>query len=134
MIYTIKRFSEDGEKKSHALRNPLIGVGTVAGGVLAGRAGLLGAGIQKGVGRATAQVGKWTGSNGLMKDGVMTYRKGAITTGQKELATGAKTTVDKLSRSDINLARQNANLETKKMMESMGLQSTGTGITTIPKT
>ena len=123
MIYTIKRFSADEEpkKESHALRNTLIGVGALAGGVMAGRAGWLGAGVQKGIGKATAKVGKWTGSGALARDGVKTYQKGSVKSGLNELASGSKTTVDKLSSGDISIAHQNAALDSKEMINKMGI-------------
>lgn len=125
MIYKIKRFSEE-KKESHALRNTLLGVGAVAGGVMAGRAGWLGAGVQKGIGKATAQVGKWTNSSGLMRDGVKTFRKGSVTSGRNELISGSNGAIKsakELGSENIKLVRQNAKIETENMMNKMGISS-----------
>lgn len=90
MIYSIKRFSEDGEKKSHTLRNTLLGAAAIGGGIAAGRAGMLGSGVQRAIGRGTVSLGKMTGNRSLMKDGIQTYRKGEA--GKAGLAAVGKAT------------------------------------------
>ena len=61
MIYSVKRFSGDDEKKGMGLGTKLaLGTAAVGGTLLAGRAGMLGSGIQKGIGTATAAVAMTT--------------------------------------------------------------------------
>ena len=81
MIYSIRRFSEEDNqnKKSHALRNTLIGAGALAGGILAGRAGYLGTGVQRGIGKGITSVGSMFGSNKMMQSGFKTQAKAATT-------------------------------------------------------
>ena len=78
MIYSVKRFSGDNEKKGMGLGTKLaLGTAAVGGTLLAGRAGMLGSGIQKGIGTATAAVGQKIGSQRLLKDGANTVGNAA---------------------------------------------------------
>ena len=80
MIYSVKRFSGDDEKKGMGLGTKLaLGTAAIAGTLLAGRAGMLGSGIQKGIGTATAAVGQKIGSQRLLKDGANTVGNAAKT-------------------------------------------------------
>lgn len=78
MIYSVKRFSGDDEKKGMGLGTKLaLGTAAIGGTLLAGRAGMLGSGIQKGIGTATAAVGQKIGSQRLLKDGANTVGNAA---------------------------------------------------------
>ena len=80
MIYSVKRFSGDDEKKGMGLGTKLaLGTAAIGGTLLAGRAGMLGSGIQKGLGTATAAVGQKIGSQRLLKDGANTVGNAAKT-------------------------------------------------------
>ena len=80
MIYSVKRFSGDDEKKGIGLGTKLaLGTAAIGGTLLAGRAGMLGSGIQKGIGTATAAVGQKIGSQRLLKDGANTVGNAAKT-------------------------------------------------------
>lgn len=80
MIYSVKRFSGDDEKKGMGLGTKLaLGTAAIGGTLLAGRAGMLGSGIQKGIGTATAAVGQKIGSQRLLKDGANTVGNAAKT-------------------------------------------------------
>ena len=80
MIYSVKRFSGDDEKKGIGLGTKLaLGTAAIGGTLLAGRAGMLGSGIQKGIGTATAAVGQTIGSQRLLKDGANTVGNAAKT-------------------------------------------------------
>ena len=80
MIYSVKRFSGDDEKKGMGLGTKLaLGTAASGGTLLAGRAGMLGSGIQKGIGTATAAVGQKIGSQRLLKDGANTVGNAAKT-------------------------------------------------------
>ena len=80
MIYSVKRFSGDDEKKGMGLGTKLaLGTAAIGGTLLAGRAGMLGSGIQKGIGTATAAVGQNIGSQRLLKDGANTVGNAAKT-------------------------------------------------------
>ena len=56
-----------------------LGTAAIGGTLLAGRAGMLGSGIQKGIGTATAAVGQKIGSQRLLKDGANTVGNAAKT-------------------------------------------------------
>ena len=78
MIYSVKRFSGDDEKKGMGLGTKLaLGTAAIGGTLLAGRAGMLGSRIQKGIGTATAAVGQKIGSQRLLKDGASTVGNAA---------------------------------------------------------
>lgn len=78
MIYSVKRFSGDDEKKGMGLGTKLaLGTAAIGGTLLAGRAGMLGTGVQKGIGTATAAVGQKIGSQRLLKDGANTVGNAA---------------------------------------------------------
>ena len=78
MIYSVKRFSGDDEKKGMGLGTKLaLGTAAIGGTLLAGIAGMLGSGIQKGIGTATAAVGQKIGSQRLLKDGANTVGNAA---------------------------------------------------------
>lgn len=78
MIYSVKRFSGDNEKKGMGLGTKLaLGTAAVGGTLLAGRAGMLGTRVQKGIGTATAAVGQKIGSQRLLKDGANTVGNAA---------------------------------------------------------
>ena len=78
MIYSVKRFSGDDEKNGMGLGTKLaLGTAAIGGTLLAGRAGMLGSGIQKGIGTATAAVGQKIGSQRLLKDGANTVGNAA---------------------------------------------------------
>ena len=78
MIYSVKRFSGDNEKKGMGLGTKLaLGTAAVGGTLLAGRAGMLGTRVQKGIGTATAAVKKKIGSQRLLKDGANTVGNAA---------------------------------------------------------
>lgn len=80
MIYSVKRFSGDNEKKGMGLGTKLaLGTAAVGGTLLAGRAGMLGTRVQKGIGTATAAVGQKIGSQRLLKDGANTVGNAAKT-------------------------------------------------------
>ncbi len=81
MIYSVKRFSsDDGEKKGMGLGTKIaLGTAAVSAGLLAGRAGMLGARVQKGIGTATAAIGQKVGSQRLLQDGANTVGKAAKT-------------------------------------------------------
>ena len=80
MIYSVKRFSGDDEKKGMGLGTKLaLGTAAIGGTLLAGRDGMLGSGIQKGIGTATAAVGQKIGSQRLLKDGANTVGNAAKT-------------------------------------------------------
>lgn len=80
MIYSVKRFSGDDEKKGMGLGTKLaLGTAAIGGTLLAGRAGMLGSGIQKGIGTATAAIGQKIGSQRLLKDGANTVGNAAKT-------------------------------------------------------
>lgn len=78
MIYLVKRFSGDDEKKGIGLGTKLaLGTAAIGGTLLAGRAGMLGTRVQKGIGTATAAVGQKIGSQRLLKDGANTVGNAA---------------------------------------------------------
>lgn len=78
MIYSVKRFSGDDEKKGIGLGTKLaLGTAAIGGTLLAGRAGMLGTRVQKGIGTATAAVGQKIGSQRLLKDGANTVGNAA---------------------------------------------------------
>ena len=78
MIYSVKRFSGDDEKKGMGLGTKLaLGTAAVGGTLLAGRAGMLGTRVQKGIGTTTAAVGQKIGSQRLLKDGANTVGNAA---------------------------------------------------------
>lgn len=78
MIYSVKRFSGDNEKKGMGLGTKLaLGTAAVGGTLLAGRAGMLGTRVQKGIGTATAAVGQKIGSQRLLNDGANTVGNAA---------------------------------------------------------
>ena len=78
MIYSVKRFSGDDEKKGMGLGTKLaLGTAAIGGTLLAGRAGMLGTRVQKGIGTATASLGKKLGSQRLLKDGANTVGNAA---------------------------------------------------------
>ena len=78
MIYSVKRFSGDNEKKGMGLGTKLaLGTAAVGGTLLAGRAGMLGTRVQKGIGTTTAAVGQKIGSQRLLKDGANTVGNAA---------------------------------------------------------
>lgn len=80
MIYSVKRFSGDDEKKGMGLGTKLaLGTAAIGGTLLAGRAGMLGTRVQKGIGTATAAVGQKIGSQRLLKDGANTVGNAAKT-------------------------------------------------------
>lgn len=100
MIYRVRRFSEDnGENKGMGWgKKALIGVGalgTVAGGLMAGRAGMLGTGVQKFVGTNTARLGSMVKSTSLVNDGAKTVSKSVKTQGLKDI--GINNTKDLLA-------------------------------------
>lgn len=121
MIYSIRRFSDDydysgqqPEKKGlSTLSKIALGTAAVGGGVLAGRAGMLGTGIQKGIGKYTAKIGNTFGSGSLTRDGFNTYRKGlnteltnkGISDAQKLLKDGKKLSEAKIK--NINSMAEN---------------------------
>ena len=78
MIYSVKRFSGDDEKKGMGLGTKLaLGTAAIGGTLLAGRAGMLGTRVQKGIGTATASLGKKLGSQRLLNDGANTVGNAA---------------------------------------------------------
>ena len=78
MIYSVKRFSGDNEKKGMGLGTKLaLGTAAIGGTLLAGRAGMLGTRVQKGIGTTTAAVGQKIGSQRLLKDGANTVGNAA---------------------------------------------------------
>ena len=78
MIYSVKRFSGDDEKKGMGLGTKLaLGTAAIGGTLLAGRAGMLGTRVQKGIGTTTAAVGQKIGSQRLLKDGANTVGNAA---------------------------------------------------------
>ena len=80
MIYSVKRFSGDNEKKGMGLGTKLaLGTAAIGGTLLAGRAGMLGTRVQKGIGTATASLGKKLGSQRLLNDGANTVGNAAKT-------------------------------------------------------
>ena len=80
MIYSVKRFSGDDEKKGMGLGTKLaLGTAAIGGTLLAGRAGMLGTRVQKGIGTATASLGKKLGSQRLLNDGANTVGNAAKT-------------------------------------------------------
>lgn len=80
MIYSVKRFSGDDEKKGMGLGAKLaLGTAAIGGTLLAGRAGMLGTRVQKGIGTATAAVGQKIGSQRLLNDGANTVGNAAKT-------------------------------------------------------
>ena len=80
MIYSVKRFSEEEKKGGMGLGTKLaLGTAAIGGGLLAGRAGMFGAGVQKGIGTATASIGNKLGMQSLVKDGASTVGKAAKT-------------------------------------------------------
>ena len=80
MIYSVKRFSGDDEKKGMGLGTKLaLGTAAIGGTLLAGRAGMLGTRVQKGIGTATASLGKKLGSQSLLNDGANTVGNAAKT-------------------------------------------------------
>ena len=90
MIYKVRRFSEDnGENKGMGWgKKALIGVGalgTAVGGVMAGRAGMLGTGVQKFIGTNTARLGGLMKSKALVNDGAKTVSKSVKTQGLKDV-------------------------------------------------
>lgn len=90
MIYKVRRFSEDnGENKGMGWgKKALIGVGALgaaAGGVMAGRAGMLGTGAQKFIGTNTARLGGMMKSKALVNDGAKTVSKSVRTQGLKDV-------------------------------------------------
>lgn len=114
--YRLKRYSDDGEKKeSHTLRNGLLAAGAITAGVMAGRAGMLGAGVQRGIGQATAWTGQKLGNMGmnkigtsLVKDGAMTKGKGAATLAMNNAASKG-VTGDALKKIGENAAKTSEN-------------------------
>ena len=100
MIYRVRRFSEDnGENKGMGWgKKALIGagvLGTAVGGVMAGRAGMLGTGVQKFVGTNTARLGGLMKSKALVNDGAKTVSKSVKTQGLKDV--GVNSTKDLLA-------------------------------------
>lgn len=86
--YRVQRvFSEDGEQKSGMGTGTKIalGVGAIGAGLMAGRAGMLGSTVQKGIGTGTAWVGKTVGSQGIINDGAKTVGKAAKSAKLSEL-------------------------------------------------
>ena len=80
MIYSVKRFSGDDEKKGMGLGTKLaLGTAAIGGTLLAGRAGMLGTRVQKGIGTATASLGKKLGSQRLLNEGANTVGNAAKT-------------------------------------------------------
>ena len=78
MIYSVKRFSGDDEKKGMGLGTKLaLGTAAIGGTLLAGRAGMLGTRVQQGIGTTTAAVGQKIGSQRLLKDGANTVGNAA---------------------------------------------------------
>lgn len=69
MIYSVRRFSDDENKKGSGLGKLALGAATLAGGLYAGKKGLFGAGIQKSINKGWANVGKTIGSDSMMLSG-----------------------------------------------------------------
>ena len=92
MIYSVKRFSEEEKKGGMGLGTKLaLGTAAIGGGLIAGRAGMLGARVQKGIGTATASIGNKLGMQSLVKDGASTVGKAAKT---KTINTYMRSAVD----------------------------------------
>lgn len=68
-MYRIKRFSEEKNSGMSTGAKVLAGVGTVAGGLLAAKKGLLGNSIVKSVNKGVMNLGKKVGSEGMMLSG-----------------------------------------------------------------
>lgn len=118
MIYSVKRFSEEEKKGGMGLGTKLaLGTAAIGGGLLAGRAGMLGAGVQKGIGTATASIGNKLGMQSLVKDGASTVGKAAKTQARKDLGILAKGT----SRADMaygnSIAREEAKNATQGILD-----------------
>lgn len=109
MIYSVRRFSEEDNqnKKSHALRNTLIGAGALAGGILAGRAGYLGTGVQRGIGKGITSVGSMFGSNKMMQSGFKTQAKAATTNAMNNAKKAMENT--KLTQAQRDIAKSKYN-------------------------
>lgn len=74
-----------------------LGTAAIGGGLLAGRAGMLGTTVQKGLGTSTAFIGNKLGMQSLVKDGANTVGKAVKTQARQDLGILAKGT----SRADI---------------------------------
>lgn len=118
MIYSVKRFSsDDGEKKGMGLGTKLaLGGAAIGAGLLAGRAGMLGARVQKGIGTATAAMGQKVGSQRLLQDGANTVGKAAKTN-----------TVNNVMRSAVD-GGANINKKALEMQATMDGQNATKGI------
>ena len=118
MIYSVKRFSDEEKKDGMGLGTKLaLGTAAIGGGLLAGRAGMLGARVQKGIGTATASIGNKLGMQSLVKDGASTVGKAAKTQARQDLGILAKGT----SRADMaygnSVAREEAKNATQGILD-----------------
>ena len=107
-IYRIQRVyseEENGQKKSGmgTLGKVAIGTALVGGGLLAGKAGILGTTVQRGIGKGMAWTGNKLGSTGMVNEGAKTVGRAAATEKAAEL--GIK---DTSMKGLMNLRRENA--------------------------
>ena len=116
-IYSVKRFSDD-EKKGMGLGTKLaLGTAAVGGTLLAGRAGMLGARVQKGIGTATAAIGQKVGAQRLVNDGAKTVGNAA------KSATAASYGIENATQAKNVLGAQDF-LTAKQDIQSAGKNAT----------
>ena len=121
-IYRVQRIyseEENGQKKSgmSTLGKVALGTAVIGGGLMAGKAGMLGTTVQRGIGKGMAWTGNKLGSTGMVREGAKTVGNSAFTEKAAEL--GIKDTSAKGMRDLLKTNRAQAT-------EALNARSTAT--------
>ena len=121
--YRLKRFTENKENSnsSSGVGKAVGATALVAGGLLAGKKGLLGTGVSKGINKGLMNMGKSTGSSALFKSGAKDYSKAA----SKSVNDMAKTTGISNGASKFTQNRNAANIKSQLYKNSGFNDKTG---------
>ena len=96
-----------------------IGTAVLGGGLLAGKAGMLGTTVQRGIGTSTAWLGNKVGSQAMVKSGARTVGKSARTDAIK--AAGGEEAVKNMGFAEKRAIAGKANDASREIMDTYGL-------------
>ena len=119
-IYRVQRlYSDDGNSGMGTLGKVALGTAVLGGGLLAGKAGMLGTTVQRGIGTSTAWLGNKVGSQAMVKSGARTVGKSARTDAIK--AAGGEEAVKNMGFSGKRAIAGKANDASRGIMDRYGL-------------
>jgi hypothetical protein len=109
-IYRVQRlYSDDGNSGMGTLGKVALGAAALGGGLMAGKTGMLGTTVQRGIGTGMAKAGNMVGSQAMINSGAKTVGKAAATDAAKGYGitlsrSGAQAAKETLGKADAATA------------------------------